>query len=45
MFLYWNNILLGKALGIGGIVPPVLAGWSQNIIFGAAGLYLIWREE
>lgn len=45
MFLYWNNILLGKALGMGGIVSPVLAGWSQNIVFGLIGLYLIWREE
>jgi len=45
MFLYWNNILLGKALGIGGIVPASIAGWSQNIIFGLAGAYLIWREE
>ncbi|MDI6829641.1 MAG: LptF/LptG family permease, partial [Armatimonadota bacterium] len=45
MFFYQNNIWLGKALGIGGIVPPILAGWSQNIIFGLLGLYLIWREE
>jgi lipopolysaccharide export system permease protein len=45
MFLYWNNILLGKSLGMGGLVPAALAGWSQNIIFGLAGLYLIWREE
>ena len=45
MFLYWNNILLGKALGVGGVIPPALAGWSQNIIFGLAGVYLLWREE
>ena len=45
MFLYWNNMLLGKALGVGGLVPPVLAGWSQNIIFGLVGIYLVWREE
>ncbi|MCL6520293.1 MAG: LptF/LptG family permease [Armatimonadetes bacterium] len=45
MFLYQNNIWLGKALGIGGMVHPVLAGWSQNIIFGLIGIYLIWREE
>ncbi len=45
MFLYWNNILLGKALGLGGLVPAVIAGWSQNIVFGLGGLYLLWREE
>ena len=45
MFLYWNNIFLGKALGMGGLIPPFLAGWSQNIIFGLVGIYLIWREE
>ncbi|MHB0912112.1 MAG: LptF/LptG family permease [Armatimonadota bacterium] len=45
MFLYWNNILLGQYLGLGGIVPPAVAGWSQNVIFGLVGLYLIWREE
>lgn len=45
MFLYWNNIFLGKALGVGMLVPPFLAGWSQNIIFGIAGVILLWREE
>lgn len=45
MFFYWNNILLGKALGVGGKVPPFVAGWSQNIIFALIGLYLMWREE
>lgn len=45
MFLYWNNIFLGKALGLHGFLPPFLAGWSQNFIFSAVGIYLIWREE
>ncbi len=45
MFLYWNNMLLGKALGLGGLVPAAIAGWSQNIIFGLGGIYLLWREE
>lgn len=45
MFLYWNNILLGKSLGMGGLIPPALAGWSQNMVFGLIGIYLIWREE
>lgn len=45
MFLYWNNILLGKALGISAKIPAFLAGWSQDIVFGLIGLYLLWREE
>ncbi len=45
MFLYWNNIFLGKALGVGMIIPPFLAGWSQNIIFGVGGIILLWQEE
>jgi lipopolysaccharide export system permease protein len=45
MFLYWNNILLGKALGLGLLISPALAGWSQDIIFGLGGIILLWREE
>lgn len=45
MFLYQNNIWLGKYLGMGGIVPPFIAGWSQNIVFGLVGLYFLIREE
>jgi lipopolysaccharide export system permease protein len=44
-FLYWNNTLLGKYFGMGGLVPPVVAGWSQSVVFGAIGLYLLRREE
>jgi lipopolysaccharide export system permease protein len=45
MFFYWNILLLGKFLGSGGLVPPFLAGWSQDIVFTIIGVYLIWREE
>ncbi len=45
MFFYQNNIWLGKALGMGGLAPPFVAGWSQNIIFGLIGILLLRREE
>jgi len=45
MFLYQNNVWLGKAVGMGGLVPPIIAGWSQNVIFGLVGIYLIWQQE
>lgn len=44
-FFYWNIIFLGKALGMSGLIPPVLAGWAQNIVFVVMGIYLMWREE
>jgi lipopolysaccharide export LptBFGC system permease protein LptF len=29
------------ALGAAGIVPPTLAAWAPNLIFGAAAAYLL----
>lgn len=34
---------VGLELGTGGHVPPWLAGWLPNILFGAAGLWLTAR--
>jgi lipopolysaccharide export system permease protein len=45
VFLYHNTMLLAKALGTSGVIPPILAAWAPNIIFATAGLYLIWRER
>jgi len=45
MFLYRINIVWGQLFGLSGKVPPFIAGWSQDIIFGLLGLYLIWQEE
>lgn len=45
VFLYHNTMLLCKALGTNGGVPPVLAAWAPNMIFALAGAYLIWKER
>jgi len=41
VFLYNGVRSWGLALGLAGTVPPMLAAWGQNIIFGAIGLYLL----
>jgi lipopolysaccharide export system permease protein len=44
-FLYYNTIFLGKILGTQEVLPAPVAGWMQNILFGAIGLFLILRGE
>jgi lipopolysaccharide export system permease protein len=44
-FIYYNTIFFAKIFGSNGIVPPWVAGWSQDILFGALALFLIAREE
>ena len=38
---YWTVISVFAALGAGGALPPLLAGWAPNLIFGAGALYLL----
>jgi LPS export ABC transporter permease LptF/LPS export ABC transporter permease LptG len=39
--VYWTTISVFAALGAAGIVPPGLAAWAPNLIFGAAAAYLL----
>lgn len=45
VFVFWNTLLLFQLLGNQGFLPPVLAAWSPNLLFGLAGFYLLWRSE
>ncbi|MBI3921409.1 MAG: LptF/LptG family permease, partial [Armatimonadetes bacterium] len=45
VFLYNGLMGWSRALGIGGRVPPMVAAWSQNFVFGLVGLYFLWREK
>jgi LPS export ABC transporter permease LptF len=38
---YFIMLSIFAALGSGGLLPPLLAAWAPNILFGAAALYLI----
>ncbi|MBC7286722.1 MAG: LptF/LptG family permease [Armatimonadetes bacterium] len=44
LFLYNGVRSWALALGLAGAVPPALAGWSANVLFGAVGLWLTLRE-
>jgi lipopolysaccharide export LptBFGC system permease protein LptF len=37
--VYWATAAIFNALGLETILPPFLAAWSPNVIFGALGAY------
>lgn len=40
-FIYWGVQAVGQSLGENGIISPMLAAWSANILFGAVGLFFV----
>ena len=38
---YWVTILFFAAMGSGGVLPPVLAAWAPNLLFGVGAAYLL----
>jgi len=40
---YIGLVQLGEALGVGGVMPPLIAVWMANVVFLAAGLVLLWK--
>jgi lipopolysaccharide export system permease protein len=45
VFVAWNTLLLTKALGLSGHLPPFLAAWTPDILFAAVGVIVVWRSE
>jgi lipopolysaccharide export LptBFGC system permease protein LptF len=39
--VYWTMISVFAAFGAGGAMPPALAAWAPNLIFGASAVYLL----
>ena len=39
--VYWTMISVFAAFGAGGAMPPALAAWAPNLIFGAGAVYLL----
>jgi lipopolysaccharide export system permease protein len=42
-FAYYALIRVGQALGYNGSLPPMLAAWLGNLIFGGLGVFLFWK--
>lgn len=38
---YWVMLSVSGALGSAGVMPPILAAWAPNILFGSAALYMV----
>jgi len=44
-FIYFSFLRMGQALGYKGALTPVLSAWMGNIVFGAAGLFVLWKAR
>ena len=42
-FVFFILLRFGLALGAGGLIPPWIAAWSPNLVFGSAGLWMASR--
>jgi len=43
--VYWSTSSLFEAMGNLSQLPPPMAAWSPDILFGLAGTYLLLRIE
>ncbi|HEY7412534.1 MAG TPA: LptF/LptG family permease [Vicinamibacteria bacterium] len=43
--VYWAAVHIFEALGSHGVLPPMLAAWAPNLVFGAIGTYLTLMLE
>jgi lipopolysaccharide export system permease protein len=41
--LYYIGLTAGAAAASQGLLPPVIAMWAANVVFGAVALVLLWR--
>ena len=39
--LYWASLGIFEALGTYGLLPPLLAAWAPNLLFGSAGAFFM----
>ena len=42
-FVYFGFIQVGKIMGYNGTIPPIIAAWAGNVVFGLLGIYLVFR--
>ena len=43
--LFLMSVQLSEAIGAGGLLPPTVAAWMPNMLFGVAGLIMLQRAS
>ena len=43
--MYWARLAAFENQGTYGVLPPVLAAWAANLLFGGSALYLMFTRE
>ena len=41
VIVYWATFAIFNALGLETILPPVIAAWAPNVLYGVLGGYLL----
>ncbi len=44
-FIFYVTFVISSNLGVQGVLPPPVAVWAANVIFGTVGLILLWRAR
>jgi lipopolysaccharide export system permease protein len=44
-FMYWGVQAVGLSLGENKVLPPVMAAWLGNVVFGIAGVYALRKVQ
>jgi lipopolysaccharide export system permease protein len=44
-FVYYSFLRVGQALGYKGSVPPLVAAWMGNVLFGLAGVVVLVKSK
>lgn len=41
--VFWGSIQIARAAGYSGVLPPGMAAWSPDLLFGLVGVILLWK--
>jgi lipopolysaccharide export system permease protein len=44
-FIFYGFMRTGQALGHNGALPPYVAAWTADALFGAVGGVMLWRAQ
>ena len=45
LFFYYNVMVFSKIFGENNLLAPSIAGYSEIIVFGLVGMYLLWKVD